>query len=351
MISAAPRRSRTSVNPPVEAPASSARRPSTGAPNASRAPSSLWAPRETQLGWSGSVRTTTGVPASTPVAGFVAARPETATRPSAINATACSRDRASPRRTSSASSRLRRTIRAGRSCRARAGAGSARPRRRRRARRPGARRGRRRRRRPRYGARTPDRSRTAQRWAAGLAPAAADPEPVAECSARSCAPLGWVGWPRAPAAVPVRSGTRLPAADDGKGQATGALASTPVPPTQLSWRHTRVATMDQCMTALKGILGDLASNPAADGLDRSLSCRLTDLDQIVLGRLGSGAVRDLTVQPYGPDVPRADIRLTMTSEDLVALTDGKLNFGQAWMSGRVKLEAGVRDLLRLRKLL
>jgi hypothetical protein len=112
-----------------------------------------------------------------------------------------------------------------------------------------------------------------------------------------------------------------------------------------------VATMDQCMTALKGILGDLAANPAAEGLDRSLSCRLTDLDQIVLGRLGSGAVRDLTVRPYGPDVPKADIRLTMTSDDLVALTDGDLKFGQAWMSGRVKLEAGVRDLLRLRKLL
>jgi putative sterol carrier protein len=112
-----------------------------------------------------------------------------------------------------------------------------------------------------------------------------------------------------------------------------------------------VATMEQCMTSLKGILGDLAANPAAEGLDRSLSCRLTDLDQIVLGRLGSGSVRDLKVQPYGPEVPKADIRLTMTSDDLVAMTDGDLHFGKAWASGRVKLEAGLRDLLRLRKLL
>ena len=112
-----------------------------------------------------------------------------------------------------------------------------------------------------------------------------------------------------------------------------------------------MATMDQCMTALQGILGDLASNPAAEGLDRSLSCRLTDLDQVVLGRLGSGAVRDLHAVPDGPSVPKADIRLTMTSDDLVALTDGKLHFGPAWASGRVKLEAGLRDLLRLRKLL
>ena len=112
-----------------------------------------------------------------------------------------------------------------------------------------------------------------------------------------------------------------------------------------------MATMDQCMKALQGILGDLASNPAAEGLDRSLSCRLTDLDQVVLGRLGSGAVRNLHAVPDGPTVPKADIRLTMSSDDLVALTAGTLHFGQAWATGRVKLEAGLRDLLRLRKLL
>ncbi|WP_244524086.1 alkyl sulfatase C-terminal domain-containing protein [Blastococcus sp. DSM 46786] len=105
------------------------------------------------------------------------------------------------------------------------------------------------------------------------------------------------------------------------------------------------------MTALRGILGDLAANPAAAGLDRSLSCRLTDLEQVVLGRLSSGSVRNLHAVPDGAGVPKADIRLTMTSDDLVALTDGRLSFGPAWASGRVKLEAGLRDLLRLRKLL
>ena len=112
-----------------------------------------------------------------------------------------------------------------------------------------------------------------------------------------------------------------------------------------------MATMDQCLTALQRILGDRASSPAAAGLDRSLSCRLTDLDQVVMGRLGSGAVHDLHVIPHDPPVPKADIRLTMSSDDLVAMTDGNLHFGRAWASGRVKLEAGLRDLLRLRTLL
>ena len=112
-----------------------------------------------------------------------------------------------------------------------------------------------------------------------------------------------------------------------------------------------MATIEQCLKALEGILGPLAANPAAAGLDRSLSCRLTDLDQVILGRLAGEAVRDLHVAADGEGIPRADIRLTMTSDDLVALTDGRLHFGKAWASGRVKLEAGLRDLLRLRKLL
>jgi hypothetical protein len=109
--------------------------------------------------------------------------------------------------------------------------------------------------------------------------------------------------------------------------------------------------MEQCLTALKGVLGDLAASPAAEGLDRSVSCRLTDLDEVVVGRLGGGTVRDLHVLPHGPEVPKADIRLTMASDDLIALTDGQLAFGPAWATGRVKLEAGLRDLLRLRKIL
>ncbi|MCU1668715.1 MAG: uncharacterized protein JWP40_1642 [Blastococcus sp.] len=111
-----------------------------------------------------------------------------------------------------------------------------------------------------------------------------------------------------------------------------------------------MATMDQCLTALQRILGDLASNPAAAGLDRTLSCRLTDLDEVVLGRLTSGTVKDLHVQPHGPDLPKADMRLTMDSDDLIALVDGDMHFGKAWATGRVKLEASLRDLLRLRKI-
>lgn len=41
----------------------------------------------------------------------------------------------------------------------------------------------------------------------------------------------------------------------------------------------------------------------------------------------------------------------MSGDDLVAMVNGELNFAKAWGSGRVKLEAGLRDLFRLRTLL
>ena len=98
------------MNPPVDAPASRQRLPVTEmSVNASSAPSSLYAPRDAQFG-SSPPRTTMAAPVSTPVAGLRATMPCTVTLPSLISVPACSRDRASPRRTSSASRRALRAI-------------------------------------------------------------------------------------------------------------------------------------------------------------------------------------------------------------------------------------------------
>ena len=41
----------------------------------------------------------------------------------------------------------------------------------------------------------------------------------------------------------------------------------------------------------------------------------------------------------------------MTSDDLIDLTDKRIRFTQAWASGRIHLDASLRDLLRLRGLM
>ncbi|MGW1070240.1 SCP2 sterol-binding domain-containing protein [Streptomyces aureus] len=115
-----------------------------------------------------------------------------------------------------------------------------------------------------------------------------------------------------------------------------------------------MATTEECRTALDKLSDNMAGADgdvrAAAALDRSLSCRITDLDITFVGRLKDGRIQVLdTLQ--GPPPERAQIRLTMKGDDLVSMVNGELNFAKAWGSGRVKLEAGLRDLLRLRTLL
>ena len=107
------------------------------------------------------------------------------------------------------------------------------------------------------------------------------------------------------------------------------------------------AALTQLSENLGKAQGDVRS---AAAMDRSLTCWITDLDLTFAGRLRDGRIQDITQSPGRPE-ERAQIRLAMKGDDLVALVGGQLNFASAWASGRVKLEAGLRDLLQLRKLL
>jgi hypothetical protein len=85
--------------------------------------------------------------------------------------------------------------------------------------------------------------------------------------------------------------------------------------------------------------------------DRTVSCRVPDLDLTFVGRLRGGVLTDLAdAADDDPAIREAQIRLTMSSDDLVAVTDGLLPVGTAWAEGRVKIEASVLDMLKLRSL-
>ncbi|MDX3454768.1 SCP2 sterol-binding domain-containing protein [Streptomyces sp. ME02-8801-2C] len=115
-----------------------------------------------------------------------------------------------------------------------------------------------------------------------------------------------------------------------------------------------MATIEECRSALDRLSDNMASASGdvreAAALDRSLSCRITDLDVTFVGRLKAGRI-EVQDTLQGPPREKAEIRLTMSGDDLLALVSGELNFAKAWGSGRVKLEAGLKDLFRLRKLL
>jgi hypothetical protein len=115
-----------------------------------------------------------------------------------------------------------------------------------------------------------------------------------------------------------------------------------------------MATKEECRSALDRLSDNLTRADGkvrtAAGFDRSLSCHISDLDLTFTGRLVDGRIM-VADTVAGPPAEKAQIRLSMAGDDLVALVDGELSFARAWGSGRIRLEAGVRDLLRLRSLL
>ncbi|MGI8698258.1 MAG: hypothetical protein ACR2J0_03825 [Mycobacteriales bacterium] len=115
-----------------------------------------------------------------------------------------------------------------------------------------------------------------------------------------------------------------------------------------------MATQQQCEAALQRVAATLAGSESGDRsrqiVDRSVSCTVPDLGLTFTGQLQDGALSDMASTAAG-SAPPAQIRLTVGSDDLVALTDGRLGFGSAWAHGRLKVEASMLDLLRLRRLL
>lgn len=111
-----------------------------------------------------------------------------------------------------------------------------------------------------------------------------------------------------------------------------------------------MATIEECRSALARLSSALRGmEPDARDLhvlDRTVSCRVPDLDVVFTGRLDGEGLHDISTEP----APRAQIRLTIPSDDLVELADGELNFASAWARGRLKVDASFGDLLRLRKL-
>jgi predicted lipid carrier protein YhbT len=115
-----------------------------------------------------------------------------------------------------------------------------------------------------------------------------------------------------------------------------------------------VASVEACEEALHAFavrLGPGDGQPSrGPGLERSLVCTVSDLGVRFAARLEDGRLFD--VRRTDPaETPEAQIRLTVGSNDLVALTSGNLGFTSAFASGRIKIDASVRDLLRLRSLL
>jgi predicted lipid carrier protein YhbT len=114
-----------------------------------------------------------------------------------------------------------------------------------------------------------------------------------------------------------------------------------------------MATVEECRKALdqlSTLLGDVEPELRAKHVpDRKVSCHLSDLGLSFVGRLDQHGLHGLTeVDDQDGD---ADVRLTMNSDELIALSERQEDFLSGWLRGRIQVSASMRDLLRLRSLL
>ena len=112
-----------------------------------------------------------------------------------------------------------------------------------------------------------------------------------------------------------------------------------------------MATVEDCEAALIR-LGALLGSVDADSkrkhiLDRSVACKVRDLGTTFRGELRGGELHDVRTG----DADGAQIRLQVSSDDLVALTEGRLSFPVAWATGRLRIDASISDMLKLRSLI
>jgi predicted lipid carrier protein YhbT len=113
-----------------------------------------------------------------------------------------------------------------------------------------------------------------------------------------------------------------------------------------------MANEEECRGALDQIsqrLAEVDGDRLAEHIvERTISCRIPDLRIAYLTRLHAGGLDAFERTDAPAD---AQVKLTVRSDDLIALARDELSPAKAWASGKLKIEASIVDLLRLRKLL
>lgn len=109
-----------------------------------------------------------------------------------------------------------------------------------------------------------------------------------------------------------------------------------------------MAEVEEIERILDGVLGRLTDlDPNTRSMlpsRRTIEARCPDLDLVRHAEWRQGQLHLLDVAPSR----RPDIRISVRSDDIVRISEGDLTFGQAYLAGRVRIDASMSDLLRLR---
>ncbi|WP_306371262.1 SCP2 sterol-binding domain-containing protein [Nocardiopsis sp. CC223A] len=114
-------------------------------------------------------------------------------------------------------------------------------------------------------------------------------------------------------------------------------------------------SIDACLEGIAKLNEQILAEPEAERrkviVERSVSVLVPDLATVFDMRLTADGLSDITHRPENAPAPRPQVHITVSSDDLVDLADGRLDPARAILTRRVKVDASMGDLLRMRKLL
>ena len=116
-----------------------------------------------------------------------------------------------------------------------------------------------------------------------------------------------------------------------------------------------MATLQECEQAVGSLIDRLAEvDPELRrkyAIERTVSCWVPDLGICFFATLDDdGTITEIHRVDHGRR-PKAQVKLAASSDDLIALIAGRLQVPAAWATGRLKVDASMFDLLKLRSLL
>lgn len=111
-----------------------------------------------------------------------------------------------------------------------------------------------------------------------------------------------------------------------------------------------MATQEECLAAIAGVVQRFNDHDAGKKRERlparTVGVTILDLDLTYKADLVAGYI----VEIRKSQSHHADIRLLCSSDDLLGMVNGEVSFPHAWSTGRVRIDASLRDLMKLRAL-
>lgn len=112
-----------------------------------------------------------------------------------------------------------------------------------------------------------------------------------------------------------------------------------------------MATIAEVWTAVQSLVDRVAAlEPDIRhkyAVDRTVSCKVYDLQTVFVARICDDGICDVHTEA----AEKAQVRLSCSSDDLIALIEARLAIPTAFATGKLRVQAGPLDLLKLRQLI